>query len=147
MLGKLGSISRSSGFLYLGWVVHYIPFFFMKRELYLHHYLPAFYFAVLLFTMFFDLAISGLSRSRKMLASALVIMLILWSFSKFSPLTFGSPMSDSQCKSLRWKKKWDIRCGAEEIKETFATPTRVAYADDVPPPPNVIMNELGEEDL
>jgi dolichyl-phosphate-mannose--protein O-mannosyl transferase len=25
----------------LAWVIHYVPFFFMERQLFLHHYLPA----------------------------------------------------------------------------------------------------------
>lgn len=27
--------------LWLGWLLHYVPFFFMARQLFLHHYLPA----------------------------------------------------------------------------------------------------------
>jgi dolichyl-phosphate-mannose--protein O-mannosyl transferase len=27
--------------LWLGWLLHYLPFFFMARQLFLHHYLPA----------------------------------------------------------------------------------------------------------
>lgn len=139
-------ISRSSGFLFVGWAVHYIPFFFMKRELYLHHYLPALYFAILLFVMFFDLTVSGSSSSRRVIASVLMIMLVVWSFSKIYPLTFGTPMSDAQCKSLKWKKKWDINCGTEELKETFAKATRVPYAEEVEEPPQVVFKNL-EDDL
>jgi len=29
------------------WAAHYLPFFAMERELFLHHYLPALYFSVL----------------------------------------------------------------------------------------------------
>ncbi|RKP23276.1 hypothetical protein SYNPS1DRAFT_24705 [Syncephalis pseudoplumigaleata] len=36
-----GRFYRSGGFLILGWVFHYLPFFFMGRSLFLHHYLPA----------------------------------------------------------------------------------------------------------
>lgn len=140
-------ISRSSGFLFVGWAVHYIPFFFMDRELYLHHYLPALYFSVLLFTTFFDLAITGASFSRKMIVSGLLIMLVLWSFSKFYPLSYGSQMSDVSCKSLKWKKKWDINCGTEQaLNETFAEATRVPYADEVEEPPEVIFKDVDNDE-
>jgi len=36
------------GFLFIGWSLHYFPFFIMGRQLFLHHYLPALYFAILL---------------------------------------------------------------------------------------------------
>jgi len=37
---------RLGGFLVLGWFLHYFPFFIMSRQLFLHHYFPALYFAV-----------------------------------------------------------------------------------------------------
>lgn len=37
---------RLCGFLVLGWFLHYFPFFLMSRQLFLHHYFPALYFAV-----------------------------------------------------------------------------------------------------
>ncbi|PPQ95852.1 hypothetical protein CVT26_015982, partial [Gymnopilus dilepis] len=36
------------GFLFTGWSLHYFPFFLMGRQLFLHHYFPALYFAILL---------------------------------------------------------------------------------------------------
>ncbi|KAK5010681.1 Dolichyl-phosphate-mannose--protein mannosyltransferase 4, partial [Cryomyces antarcticus] len=32
---------NSTGFFFLTWAAHYIPFFVMGRQLFLHHYLPA----------------------------------------------------------------------------------------------------------
>jgi hypothetical protein len=32
---------NSTGFFFLTWAAHYIPFFIMGRQLFLHHYLPA----------------------------------------------------------------------------------------------------------
>jgi len=34
--------------LLLGFLFHYVPYFFVERTLFLHHYLPAFTFKVLL---------------------------------------------------------------------------------------------------
>jgi dolichyl-phosphate-mannose-protein mannosyltransferase len=44
MLMFLGSRSRlynSTGFFFLAWATHYLPFYLMGRQLFLHHYLPA----------------------------------------------------------------------------------------------------------
>jgi dolichyl-phosphate-mannose-protein mannosyltransferase len=32
---------NSTGFFFLTWAAHYLPFFVMGRQLFLHHYLPA----------------------------------------------------------------------------------------------------------
>jgi dolichyl-phosphate-mannose-protein mannosyltransferase len=32
---------NSTGFFFLAWATHYLPFFIMGRQLFLHHYLPA----------------------------------------------------------------------------------------------------------
>jgi dolichyl-phosphate-mannose-protein mannosyltransferase len=34
--------------LFGGYLIHYLPYFFVERTLFLHHYLPAFVFKVLL---------------------------------------------------------------------------------------------------
>lgn len=39
------------GLLFLGWLFHYVPFIFMGRVKYLHHYLPAHYFAIFLLVL------------------------------------------------------------------------------------------------
>ena len=38
---------RSTGFLLMAWAFHYIPFFLMGRQLFLHHYMPAFIFSTM----------------------------------------------------------------------------------------------------
>jgi dolichyl-phosphate-mannose-protein mannosyltransferase len=41
MLGTRSRLYNSTGFFFLTWAAHYIPFFIMGRQLFLHHYLPA----------------------------------------------------------------------------------------------------------
>ncbi|EGO30163.1 glycosyltransferase family 39 protein [Serpula lacrymans var. lacrymans S7.9] len=96
------------GFLFVGWCLHYFPFFLMGRQLFLHHYFPALYFAILLSCAVFDLLTSALRpRVRLQIAAVLAIVAIL-SFSKFSPLTYGNPWTKSKCNSATWLKTWDF---------------------------------------
>ncbi|KAF8590299.1 glycosyltransferase family 39 protein [Ramaria rubella] len=96
------------GFLTLGWFLHYFPFFIMQRQLFLHHYFPALYFAILLFCAVFDLLTSSLRpRIRFQIAMGLVIAAI-WTYSHFSPLAYGNPWTKSACKSSKWVKTWDF---------------------------------------
>ena len=39
--GTRSRLYDSTGFFFLLWAAHYIPFFIMGRQLFLHHYLPA----------------------------------------------------------------------------------------------------------
>ncbi|KAI6094514.1 glycosyltransferase family 39 protein [Pisolithus sp. B1] len=45
---KLVKYDMLCGFLFTGYALHYLPFFLMSRQLFLHHYFPALYFAILL---------------------------------------------------------------------------------------------------
>ncbi|KAI8818426.1 Dolichyl-phosphate-mannose-protein mannosyltransferase-domain-containing protein [Fimicolochytrium jonesii] len=49
-------ISEATGpgtaLIFTGWLLHYLPFFLMTRQLFLHHYLPSLYFSILLFGTF-----------------------------------------------------------------------------------------------
>lgn len=39
--GTRSRLYNSTGFFFLLWAAHYVPFFIMGRQLFLHHYLPA----------------------------------------------------------------------------------------------------------
>jgi dolichyl-phosphate-mannose-protein mannosyltransferase len=40
-LGARNRLYNSTGFFFLTWAAHYVPFYIMGRQLFLHHYLPA----------------------------------------------------------------------------------------------------------
>lgn len=40
-VGTRSRLYNSTGFFFLLWAAHYVPFFIMGRQLFLHHYLPA----------------------------------------------------------------------------------------------------------
>lgn len=40
-LGTRSRLYNSAGFFFLCWAAHYLPFYLMGRQLFLHHYLPA----------------------------------------------------------------------------------------------------------
>ncbi|TFK66647.1 glycosyltransferase family 39 protein [Pluteus cervinus] len=107
---KLVKYDSVAGFLFIGWVLHYAPFFLMGRQLFLHHYFPALYFAILLSCVFFDFLTSNL-RTRVRLQFGVVLMLIaIWHFNRFSSLAYGSPWTKKDCTSARWVKTWDFSC-------------------------------------
>jgi len=98
------------GFLFMGWFLHYFPFFLMSRQLFLHHYFPALYFAILLSCAVFDLLTSALRPRIRLQIAAVLIILAIWHFQHFAPLAYGSPWTKAKCESARWVKTWDFSC-------------------------------------
>ena len=119
-IAKVVKYDSLIGFLFIGWGLHYFPFFLMSRQLFLHHYFPALYFAILLSCVVFDLGTSMLrSRTRLQIAAVLVILAI-WNYQHLSPLTYGSPWTRSKCQNAKWLKTWDFSwyvCSVNDLIE------------------------------
>lgn len=98
------------GFLFLGWSLHYFPFFLMGRQLFLHHYFPALYFAILLLCGVFDLVTSTLRPRVRLQIAAVLIIISIWAFVHFSPLAYGNAWTKDECKNSKWLKTWDFSC-------------------------------------
>lgn len=98
------------GFTVLGWALHYLPFFLMGRQLFLHHYFPALYFSILTFASVFDLVTSTMSPRRRIQVAAVIMALSIWTFAHFSPLAYGNPWTKKHCMSAKWLKTWDFSC-------------------------------------
>ncbi|KAH9853332.1 glycosyltransferase family 39 protein [Lenzites betulinus] len=98
------------GFLFIGWALHYLPFYLMARQLFLHHYLPALYFSILLACSVFDLVTSTLRPRVRLQIAAVLLLVAVWNYSYFSPITYGLPWTKAKCNSAKWMKTWDFAC-------------------------------------
>jgi len=104
--GKLDGIEysylESAGWMLLGWCLHYIPFFFMGRVLYFHHYFPAFIFSCMLTATTYDFLLTmtlrrlfkqrldhGILERRKTELLLVPMSVIIYTFIKFVPITYG----------------------------------------------------------
>lgn len=96
------------GFLTIGWFIHYFPFFIMSRQLFLHHYFPALYFAILLTASIFDLATSSLKPKIRLQVAGVLIVAAVWTWWHFSPLTYAGQWTRGQCDAAKWRKTWDF---------------------------------------
>lgn len=94
----------------MGWALHYFPFYLMARQLFLHHYFPALWFAILLCCVVFDLVTLSLRPRVRLYIAAGMLLLAIWSFSYFSPLAYGGPWTRGACEKARWLKTWDFAC-------------------------------------
>lgn len=101
---------QTAGFLALGWAMHFFPFFLMNRQLFVHHYLPALYFAILLMAVLFDLLTSGLRPKYRFLAASILVAIAALSYSTYAPLTYAEPWTKQACERARLVKSWDFNC-------------------------------------
>ncbi|GAO46232.1 protein O-mannosyl transferase [Saitoella complicata NRRL Y-17804] len=92
----------------LGWALHYIPFFIMGRVLYVHHYFPALWFAILTFGFVFDWLTRRLPGGAKVLVYGAAYVAVVGVFVYFSPVTFGMEGEAEKYKYLRWLRTWRI---------------------------------------
>ena len=133
---------NSTGFFFLCWAAHYLPFYLMGRQLFLHHYLPAHLASCLvagaLVEFIFNVepvidetantssavrekqALQTQTKSKKRfqtaserlkgqsmlptwIATIVILLLVLYGFMFFFPLTYGWPGLDvKQVNRRKW---------------------------------------------
>lgn len=94
----------------MAWCYHYLPFFLMGRQLFLHHYLPALYFAILMLCVTFDLACRFIPIRFRFAALIVVSLMAILVFRTRAPLAYGSEWTRSQCEASKVLKTWDYDC-------------------------------------
>jgi dolichyl-phosphate-mannose-protein mannosyltransferase len=80
----------------------------MGRQLFLHHYFPALYFAILLSCAVFDFITSTLRSKIRLQIAGVLIIIAIWNFMYFSPLAYGNPWTKAKCQNAKWLKTWDF---------------------------------------
>ncbi|GAA5998507.1 hypothetical protein JCM5350_006501 [Sporobolomyces pararoseus] len=110
---------RLCTFLAVGWFLHYFPFFIMQRQLFLHHYFPALYFALLLTAVNFDLSTSFLRPRVRLQVAVILILGAVGAWYYFSPLAYAGVWTRSQCENAKkWGKNWDFSCADFHINKS-----------------------------
>jgi len=108
---------RAGEILLSGYLLHYLPYFFYDRTLFVHHYLPAYIFKIMLTSFVMSHCFSQLRRlmGGRVFVYASAALLAVWClaalvvFNKFSVLSYAHlPLSADEVRSLRWKDTWDL---------------------------------------
>ncbi|XP_016982471.1 protein O-mannosyl-transferase 2 [Drosophila rhopaloa] len=104
---------RAAAWLFVGWVLHYLPFWAMGRVLYFHHYFPALIFNSLLTGIMFNYIMRVLPRWIQHVILGAVLSILIYSFAVFSPLAYGmsGPLANepnSTMHSLKWLSTWEF---------------------------------------
>ncbi|KAI9798606.1 MAG: hypothetical protein M1825_005304 [Sarcosagium campestre] len=103
----------------LGWAFHYFPFYLMQRQLFLHHYFPALYFAILALCQIYDFLIGRIGRlglSKRpavgLVGAVVFLALSIVAFSVYAPLSYGNVWTKDSCKKAKLLDTWDFDCNA-----------------------------------
>ncbi|KAK2704460.1 protein O-mannosyltransferase 1-like [Artemia franciscana] len=101
----------------IGYAIHFAPFFFVDHTLFLHHYLPAYAFKLLLAGAMAEHVLNAIRDvyNRKWLRQLVVGLIIGWIvssvyiFNKFKILTYGiGSGTATEILDLKWKDSWDF---------------------------------------
>ncbi|KAM0680045.1 Protein O-mannosyltransferase 2 [Glugoides intestinalis] len=82
-----------------GWYLHYSPFFFLGRVLYLHHYFPALFYATL--------NLCFLLKRLNFKICCILVGFCICSFMLYSPLTYGF-LKENEVRHLKLFREWDF---------------------------------------
>lgn len=113
---KLNKFLISGLVAFFGWFIHFIPFLVMGRVLYVHHYLPTLYFAMIVFCYMIDLLCEKINKK----IFTFVVYLTLYSsviatFIYFSPLTFGMDGPPKDFEYLDLLPTWRVARNSFEV--------------------------------
>ncbi|KAJ2776733.1 hypothetical protein H4R18_005519 [Coemansia javaensis] len=138
LMGVRERYTDSVGFFFVGWLLHWLPFFIMGRQLFLHHYLPALWLAILGLVGSMDLFTRRLSRKvRHVLLFGLLLLTVRMYF-QYSHLAYGTPWTREGCRASKWLSTWDYKCetypSAHPAKALTATSSSAAAAAEAPQP-------------
>ncbi|CAG9834515.1 unnamed protein product [Diabrotica balteata] len=107
--------------LFIGWMLHYIPFWAMGRVLYFHHYFPALLFSSMITGILIAYLLEEIPSYFSISSAKIIYQILLgvilstatYSFYLFAPLAYGmvGPSSNepnSTMAGLRWMESWEF---------------------------------------
>ena len=114
----------------LGWAFHYFPFYLMQRQLFLHHYFPALYFAIMTLCQIYDFGTNRMTalglRERPAVGRAGIAAFLAMSivaFTMYAPLSYGNPWTQDACNKVKLLDTWDWDCNTFHTDVShFVTP-------------------------
>ncbi|KAL7744081.1 hypothetical protein ACLKA6_009069 [Drosophila palustris] len=108
-----GMSLQAAAWLFIGWLLHYLPFWAMGRVLYFHHYFPALIFNSMLTGIMFNYIIRSLPKWLQHVLLGALLSVVAYSFVLFSPLAYGmsGPLANepnSTMHKLKWMSTWEF---------------------------------------
>ncbi|KAJ1919700.1 Dolichyl-phosphate-mannose--protein mannosyltransferase 1 [Mycoemilia scoparia] len=121
--GQEKRVTGSLGFFILLWTVNFLPLFLIKRELFIHYYIPALWVGIMAMTATLDFFTANIGRAKRVALYIAFAAYSIHAFYVFTPFTYGTTLTKKQCESASWLKSWKLPCDmavdyVPEVKET-----------------------------
>ncbi|KAG4301438.1 hypothetical protein PCK1_002364 [Pneumocystis canis] len=95
----------------IGWALHYLPFYFMKKQFFLYQYIPALYFSIISLCSFWDFISTRLLRKIQCrLLTLFFFKIIISVYFILAPLVYGFTIRKEHCSFIKFLKTWDLDC-------------------------------------
>lgn len=94
-----------------GWLINYVPYFYMSRQLFAHHYLPSVFFLVLVISQYLEYQMA-IRPAVGYAFMAVVLLGAVYCFVALSPLVYGLAWTLQKCQRAKWFSTWDLDCMA-----------------------------------
>eukprot|EP00052_Salpingoeca_macrocollata_P022071 m.190617 g.190617 ORF g.190617 m.190617 type:complete len:542 (+) comp21705_c0_seq6:734-2359(+) len=120
-LAEYDSFTHATRLLCSGWLLHYLPFFVMGRQLFLHHYEPALVFSYMLAAVQIEhvfVQCFGSPRAFRVVC-AVVIAAAAASFAYFAPFTYALPLGTDQILARKWLSTWTFQHNFEPVLKRY----------------------------
>ncbi|KAF8666734.1 MIR domain [Rhizoctonia solani] len=108
--GEWDQFSYVTKLAFFGWVFHFMPFLIMGRVTYIHHYLPALWFSVLMVGHLFNHFVfaARIAERTKWIVFGAAVSVIVGVFWWFRGIAFGITGPIKDYWGLAWRKTWNI---------------------------------------
>lgn len=93
-----------------GYLMHLLPYFLYESTLFLHYYLNAMIFKILIIGALVD-HLDNLAKFPAWLTNSLMVSAVaksIHTFLKLAPLAYGLGLTRQELESLRWKETWQL---------------------------------------
>lgn len=111
------TMSRFSGsgeFLVTAWLIHFLPFFFFSRLLFLHHYLPALMFSIIVAAILLEHAcVQFLPSPVASQMLPLFVSVIIACYVPLSPFIYATEVCSDELSRIKWISSWDFHVVAQ----------------------------------
>ncbi|XP_011270320.1 dolichyl-phosphate-mannose-protein mannosyltransferase, variant [Capsaspora owczarzaki ATCC 30864] len=110
--------------LLLAWALHYVPFMTFARQLFLHHYLPALMFKIMILAIvlehgvefvvglaakLFGPSVRSSGRVALLMVASTTTAVAIRYFLLLAPLAYGMYQARSDVEAIKLRKSWDLK--------------------------------------
>ncbi|MCH7604919.1 phospholipid carrier-dependent glycosyltransferase [Patescibacteria group bacterium] len=97
---------KSTYFIFLCYLIFFLPFAAIPRPSFLYHYFPALIFSFILFAIFLDGLFLSFPKKKANIAFISILVVVVAGFVYFAPLSYAFPLTEGEYNARMWLPSW-----------------------------------------